>query len=345
MKKPRRILTTSDWCVAMLKRQRPALVFRGATRRDYRQWRRRFEARFRAMIGRFPARVPLRPQLLERRVFARYVREKVIFDSEPCMSVVAWVCTPRARRRGERFPAVICCHGHGTGGRSMVGLDPRGRPTYTYAKNLAVRLAEAGYVAIAPDWRAFGDRYEPPQSDPAPNDLCNLAHLVAESFGFNQLSLDIWDGMRTLDYLATRPAVDASRVATVGCSFGGTMALYLAAADPRVGAACVNGYLGSTGASIARLSACGSQTMPGLLRWGDRAEVGGLICPRPLLTQIGKYDSVFAAADALKAHRRLRAIYTAAGAADRLGLDLFDGVHEIHAPPIVAWFDRWLKGC
>lgn len=334
-----RIYTTVDWCAALAQHQRPALLFTGRTRQDYTRWRRQFERRFWEMLGRFPERVPLRAAVLERRVFARYVREKVVFDSERCMSVPAWVCRPRGR---GRFPAVICAHGHGIGGKCMVGLDAQGRPGYDYAKQLAIRLAEAGFVAIAPDWRAFGERYEPPARDPAPLDLCSLAHLVAEHFGYNQLTLNVWDAMRTIDYLATRPDVDATRIGCVGCSFGGTMTMFLAAADKRVGAACISGYLGSTTAALRHLAMCGSQTLPGLVRWGGRAEVAGLICPRPLLIQVGEYDSSFPWAEAQPEFARLRRLYRAAGAADRLGLDLFDGCHEIHMPPILAWFKRWL---
>jgi dienelactone hydrolase len=154
----------------------------------------------------------------------------------------------------------------------------------------------------------------------------------------------VWDGMRTIDYLATRADVDVSRVGCVGCSFGGTMTMTLAAADKRVGAACISGYLGRTLTTLSGWGTCGSQTLPGLLRWGDRAEVAGLICPRPLLIQSGEYDSSFPAADALKEYKRLQRIYAAAGADEKLALDLFDGCHEINAVPIVAWFDRWLAG-
>jgi cephalosporin-C deacetylase-like acetyl esterase len=315
-------------------------MFAGRTHRDYARWWEKFERRFREMLGRFPERVPLRAETLERRVFARHVREKVVFDSERFMSVPAWVCRPRVR---GRFPAILCAHGHGVGGKSMVGLDARGRPSYDYAKNLAVKLAEAGYVTIAPDWRAFGERREPPSTDPAPGDLCNLAHLVAEHYGFNQLALNVWDGMRTVDYLASRSDVDAARIGGVGCSFGGTMALFLGAADRRVKAVCVSGYLGNSMNALLSFGTCGSQTLPGLLRWGDRAEVAGLICPRPLLIQSGQYDASFPWSEARGAYRRIQNIYRASGTGDRLGLDLFEGCHEIHAPPIQAWFDRWLK--
>lgn len=338
--KTRRIYTTHDWLAAMARHARPSLRFTGRTRRDYAQWRRRFARRYREMLGRFPARVPLRSSVLERRAFDGYVREKVVFDSERFMSVPAWVCLPK--RRGKH-PAVICAHGHGAGGGSMVGLDRRGNPLYDYAKQLASRLAEAGYVAIAPDWRAFGARHEPPERDPAPRDLCNLAHLVAEHFGYHQLALNIWDAMRTVDYLTTRRDVDATRLGCVGCSFGGTMTMFLAATDSRIKAACVSGYLAETAGSLAAWSTCGSQVLPDLLRWGDRAEVAGLICPRPLLIQVGDYDPSFPARSALREYARLKSIYSAAGAGARLALNRFDGCHEIHAPPILAWFDRWLR--
>ena len=46
-----------------------------------------------------------------------------------------------------------------------------------------------------------------------------------------------WDVGRTIDYLATRPDVDASRLGYVGVSFGASNALPLVAVEPRVTAA------------------------------------------------------------------------------------------------------------
>ncbi|MCC6581687.1 MAG: dienelactone hydrolase family protein [Phycisphaeraceae bacterium] len=335
----KRILTPSDWGLAMAKRYRPAMLFTGRTQRDYQAWRAKFEPKFHDMLGRMPEKVPLRAQVLQRREFAGYVREKVVFDSEPCQSVIAWICRPRER---GKYPAVICAAGHGRGGKVMVGLDAQGRPSYDYAKNLAIRMAKAGFFAIAPDWRAFGERHETVAKDPGPRDLCNLSHLVAQHFGFNQLGLNVWDAMRTIDYMATRPEVDIRKVGCVGCSFGGTMTMALSAMDNRVGAACISGYLGSTMTALSNYGTCGSQTLSGLLQWGDRAEVAGLICPRPLLIQVGQYDSSFDSNDALSAYKRLQSIYLAAGKEDRLGLDLFDGCHEINVEPIMEWFTRWL---
>ena len=55
----------------------------------------------------------------------------------------------------------------------------------------------------------------------------------------------IWDGMRALDYLLSRPEVDASRIAVTGNSGGGTHTAYLAALDDRIHVAAPSCYLTS----------------------------------------------------------------------------------------------------
>lgn len=339
-----RVVTIGRWGLRLAEQIRPALRFSGKTPAAYARWRRRFAPQFRQLLGRFPDPVPLRPKVLERRAYRTYVREKVIFDSERHMSVPAWICLPAGRRRGQRFPAVLCCHGHGHGKDGFVGLRSDGRRGMDYHKNLAVRLAENGFVALVPDWRGFGERAEPAETHPAPRDLCNLGHLMAELLGYNLLTLNIWDGMKAIDYLARRPEVDISRLGCVGVSFGGTMTLFLTAAEPRITAACVSGYLAPTARSLP-WGNCGSQSLPHLLPWGDRAEVAGLVCRRPLLVQVGQYDTVFPAEDALIEYKRVRAIYRAAGVEDRLALDLFDGSHAIRAEPILDFFGRWIAAC
>lgn len=336
-----RPLYMTDWVRLMLKSHPPQLLFQGQNARDYHRWRLAFEAKYHEILGPFPPAVPLRPKRLWRRVFPDFILEKVVFDSEPAMSVPAWVCLPRTVRRGQRYPAMVCCHGHGeSGARGIMGLDPDGRPIPSAVyRELGIRLARQGYVTIAPNWRVFGERADPPERLPVCT--CDTAHFAAEYFGYQLLTLNIWDAMKTVDYLVSRPEVDPARIGCVGLSFGGTMSLHLAARDSRIRAACVSGYFGTSGQHLCAM--CGSQTLPGLLKWGDRAEVTGLICPRPLLIQTGEYDSSFPTSDCLREFKRLEQIYQAAGVRPKLGVDMFEGVHEINYPPILEWFNRWLK--
>jgi dienelactone hydrolase len=324
---------------------KPLLSFDARTRNQWRAWRRRFLAALKKCLGPTPEKVPLRTQVLERRVFPTYVREKIVFDSEKFMSVPAWVCSPRRRKRGERFPAVLCAHGHGLGKNPLVGLDNKGRPCKSYGKRIAVQLAERGYVTIAPDWRAFGERAEAQELSRDPH-LCNSVGLSMLKFGYILLNLDVWDAMRCVDYLIGRSDVISDKIGCVGCSFGGRMTTYIAALDERIAAACINGFLekvsrNKMGGSVI---ACGGQTIPNLYKYGEEVDVAGLICPRPLLIQAGRYDSVASGKGQARAYRYLKKIYKAAGVPECVELDLFEGVHEINVPALVDFFDRRLKG-
>lgn len=336
--------TLMEWALARAKHQPRRLAFAGKTAADFKAWQFAFQGKYRELLGPFPERVPLRAKILQRRKYPTHTLEKVVFDSEKWASVPAWVALPAGGGKGKKFPAVVCCHGHSWGKNCYMGLNAREEDVPPeYHKNLGIRLAQEGYVAIAPDWRGFGERRELPENNPSPRDICDVGNLWTQTFGFNLLALDVRDGMCAIDYLATRNDVDISRVGCVGLSFGGTMTTFLSATDPRITAACISGYLDGTMDGLSHWNLCGSQTLPGLLAWGDRAEIAGLVCPRPLLIQVGEYDSVFFAEGAVKEYRRLKRIYAAAGAGDRLGLDLFDGCHEIHVAGVLDWFGRWLK--
>ena len=58
-------------------------------------------------------------------------------------------------------------------------------------------------------------------------------------------SYRIWDGIRSLDYLASRPEVDPKRLGCTGCSGGGTLTAYLMALDDRIAAAAPSCYITS----------------------------------------------------------------------------------------------------
>jgi hypothetical protein len=194
---------------------------------------------------------------------------------------------------------------------------------------------------MAPDWRGFGERLDRDEWVRRPGrDGCNVAYLAYGYFGFQMLHLDLCDAQRCLDYLQSRPEVDGRRLGCMGCSFGGTMTTYVAALDQRIKAAVLVCYLSTLTDALndrGRGNTCGSQFMFGLRRYGDISDVAGLIAPRSCMVQIGSRDECFIEEDALAAFRHLETIYRAAGAADRLVLDHFEGVHEIDLDPALAF--------
>jgi len=335
-----RIFRTEDSAVARLKARGPATSFRGKTRQDWQQWRRSFRRAILEELGQMPKPVPLRPEILERSDEGDYIREKVVFDSEAFMSVPAWVLIPKGLRRGEKRPAILCAHGHGQGKDGAVGL---GQPDYQKAN--ARLLTQRGYVTIAPDWRGFGERIERDEWVRRPSrDGCNVAYLAMGYFGFHLLALQVWDGVRTLDYLSSRPEVDPQRIGCMGCSFGGTMTTYLSALDRRIKAAIICCYISTLDDAFTRGlgNFCGAQYMPGLLKHGDISDVATLIAPKPLQIQVGERDQCFVKDDALRAARRIKRAYTVIGESRKCDIDLFPGEHEIDERRAIEWFERWL---
>ena len=96
--------------------------------------------------------------------------------------------------------------------------------------------------------------------------------------------------MRAIDYLATRPEVDASRVATLGASGGGTTSLLTAAVDERVKVAVVSAYFNTFRDSIMSISHCPDNYVPGLLQDMEMYDIAGLVAPRALFVESGGND-------------------------------------------------------
>ena len=328
----------------------PSLTFTGSSKREWERWREEFSARLLELCGEWPEAVPLNAETLYSVDEGEFVREKVVLDTERHFSVPCYVLVPKDRQRARegRLPAILCLHGHGEFGKEAVGgvVDPNrpelaesiARHNYDYA----AQMAREGYVTMAPDARAFGELSD--GGNPYPGrDACNVHFIRGLLLGLNLLTLNVWDMMKGIDYLQSRPEVEAERIGAMGLSWGGTRTTFLAALDERVKAADIICYLTQCEHfAIRDANFCGSQFLPRLYRYGDVADVAGLIAPRPLLIESGIYDTCFPVEPVLRAHEHLRRIYRAAEAEDRLHIDLFVGGHQFHGPSAREFFERYL---
>jgi dienelactone hydrolase len=303
-------------------------------RRALADWRARCRSRLEGLLGPQPERVPLRLETLESVECAGYRRDKVVFDTEVTMSVPAYLLVPHGRVAPG--PAVLAVHGHGPGKSEACGLERTGTPNADYAHQLAMR----GYVVLAPDLRCFGERLDWSPPDHYACDL-NLVHAVMA--GINPLTQNLWDLARAVDVLEADPLVEPGHIAMAGLSYGGTMTLFLAAWDERVSAAVVSGYFSSWAeAHKMPWNMCGSQVLPGMLGQLEHVDLGALVAPRPLLVETGTHDDLFPVRVATAEVEKLRAAYSAFGAADRLVHDVFEGIHEWHGVEAYRFLERWI---
>ncbi|NLT41960.1 MAG: prolyl oligopeptidase family serine peptidase [Anaerolineae bacterium] len=347
-------LGSYDAIQAMLAAHPPRLAFDGSTPADYQAWRAQFHDAYRRCLGPWPTPVEPNLEVVEERDFPAFTATRLHFDSAPGVAVSAYLLVPKGIAPGEKRPGILAAHGHGDGRHNdgkddLLGLDggDPDRAASIRRQNLdyAKQAAERGYVVIVPDWLPFGER-KAPKEWVGGRDRCNVVGMGWAYLGYTMLGQNIWDGMRALDILATRPEVDAERLGVIGLSYGGTMTLHLAANDPRLKVAVMSGYLSTVrGDAITKRGGgnfCLGQHVPELLLYGDIPDMAGLIAPKPLLIEAGQKDTCFIIEDARAAYRQLERIYRAGGHADRLAYDEHPYEHRWHGVLAWDWLERWL---
>ncbi|MFH0965292.1 MAG: alpha/beta hydrolase family protein [Planctomycetota bacterium] len=324
----------------------PELGFRGKTRKDWADWRRKAQRKFFELLGEFPERAPLAPEVIVSVEEDGLIRERVIFDSEEHMSVPCTVLRPAGMRADRKGAAIICSHGHGPYGKEPVAGN---RSTTALAANIADHnynygelLARRGYLTLSPDLRVFGERSD--GGDPYPGrDKCNVHFIRGMILGIYTLTLNIFDIQRCVDYIETRGEVNPKRIGMMGLSQGGTMTTFATAAEKRIRAADIIGYVNPWerfGVNDANF--CGSQVVPDIFRYLDTSDVAGLIAPRPLLLEMGLHDNCFPIEDLLAGYERVRRIYRAAGIEDRLHADIHPGGHAFAGNKAYQFFATYL---
>ena len=254
--------------------------------------------------------------------------------------------------RAERFPLkpVIAIHGHGTwGGEAIVKApnDPLGvelnlKLNYDYAGQIARR----GYMVFVPELRGFGRRLEGPgyqdDADAQWVSSCYALSVNALLLGKTLLGLRVYDIMRLVDYIRTRPEPLTDSLGCVGLSGGGMVTFFTTALDQRITCAVVSGYFNTFRDSIMAVRHCLCNFVPGMLNFVEMVDIAGLVAPRPLLIETGTHDPIFPTAATQRAYKELQKIYSILGAAKNLDIDIFEGEHAWSGAKAYDWLAQWL---
>jgi cephalosporin-C deacetylase-like acetyl esterase len=291
-------------------------------------------------VGGFPERTPLNARTVSTLDRGDFKIEKIIFESQPGFFVTANLYLPKTG--APPYPAILYPLGHELGGKSHA----------TWQQMLG-SLARRGYVALA--WDPLGQEERKQFFDPDWNDSKFFSSTVEHTELGTQCMLigdaiaryTIWDGIRALDYLLSRPEVDPSRVGATGNSGGGTHTSYLSALDDRITVAAPSCYITSWRFMLDTIGPQdGEQVFPGWLNYGmDYPDFIYSFAPKPFLVlsairdffPIGGVRESFA-----EAHR----LYEALGIGDKLQKVEADDGHGYSKPRRQAayrWFARWLQ--
>jgi len=305
--------------------------FNARTIEEWKKWREDLKSKLIELLGGFPERVPLSGEVLERKEFDSYIRERIVFDSAPDTSVVGYLLIPK----GVEFPVpgVIALHGHGYGKDDIVGIWEDGTDRTIpdgYQKDFGISLVKNGFVTLAIEQACFGERRE--SEDIAKDKYqssCRKVSFWAMLLGKTVIGMRVWDVIRAIDYLETRKEVKASSIGVMGISGGGMTSLFSSALDERIKAAVVSGYLNTFRDSILSVHHCECNYIPGILKYAEMYDIAGLIAPRALLVESGTKDSIFPVRATEFAISKVRKVYELLGVPEKLDVDIFEGRHQI----------------
>jgi dienelactone hydrolase len=345
---------------AQADRSRFELSFLHARFRDLGAWQKPARARVLQQLFYEPPSVAPMPAVIRREDRGEYIQEDLTFQSTPDLRVPACVLIPKHAQRPA--PGILLLHCHGgfyVWGKEKVvegddehpALREFKRQLYE-GKSIATELVQRGYVVMTIDMFYWGERRmlldeDPPSyRDPrrmteedvtAFNRRSQQAEaLVARSLfaaGITWPGVMLWDDLRTVDYLAGRPEVDARRIGCVGLSVGGYRSFVLAALDPRIKASIDVGWMSSLGTHIRRhvMNSIGlTFHIVGLYRYLDLPDLAALIAPRSLLVINGSKDELFPPEGVRAAFEKIEQCFRKAGVPERQQCRLYDAPHEFN---------------
>ena len=303
------------------------------------------------MLGGFPEKNALAGVTTSTFERDGYRVENVRFQSRPDFWVTGNLYLPTSG--AGPFPAVISPSGH---------YDEAGRvPSYQLSHMLMVKN---GFAVLAYDPIGQGERRY--FWDPSKGETLNVNEhsapgqrlvLLGESFA----QYRIWDGMRAIDYLLTRPEVDGSRIGCTGHSGGGWATLFITLLDDRVKCAACNEpgpqhwWPLETQPDVPfRVVDSEQYLFPAAARGIDRCDVYQAIAPRPMQLATEYFVAAPGVRERFRRNRlsplaraHIEACYKRLGVAEKFrAIEARDEHFLTHKLRLATldWFSRWFYG-
>ena len=301
---------------------------------DFETFSRNMGEAYLSCLGEMPERCPLDAKILSEQQCDGYTRQKIEYAFESGFKVPAYILIPW-EIAPQTNAAVIALAGHGYGVADIVGLTENGEEKPEgeapgYQKNFAVELVKKGFVVAAPELFGFGElMLAPKEGWPSEGSSCYALTTQLFMYGKTMAGLRVWQAQRMFEYLSEREDVDPCRIGSMGISGGGLVSSFFAAYNKNVKACVVSGYFCTFKHSIMSIHHCIDNFIPGLLKYGEMAELFALIAPRPLLMESGTKDTIFPIEAVKASYMRLCSLYGRLDAKDNIDIDIFSGDHQI----------------
>lgn len=306
-----------------------------ASRRDAERYVAEVRERILKSMGPLPERTPLNPEITGAVDRDGYTIEKIIFESRPNFPVTANLYLPKTH---DKVPGVIGTCGHSANGKAAEAYQA-----------FAQGLARQGYACLIYDPIGQGERLQYPGDDHRSTigvgvrehiQAGNQQFLVGENFSMWRA----WDGMRALDYLLSRPEIDAQHLGVTGNSGGGTMTTWLCGIEPRWTMAAPSCFVTTFLHNAENeLPADTEQCPPAALALGlEHEDFLAALAPRPIVI-LAKEKDYFDVRGSEAAYRRLKHLYRLLGKPENISLFVGPTEHGYSIENREAMY-RWFNG-
>ena len=269
-----------------------------------------------------PNRTPLNAEVFGQVTRPDYTVSKVYFESLPGFFVTGNLYRPIG---DGPFPAILSPHGHWPYGRleNSVTASVPGR---------AINLARQGFVVFTYDMVGYTDSWQLEHR--------SFGGQREKLWGLSVAGLQLWNGIRSLDFLESLSYVQRDKIGATGASGGGTQVFLLASVDERVAVAAPVNMI-----SLQMQGGCVCENQPGLRLDTNNVEIAATIAPRPLLMVSATGDWTTNTLE--REFPAVRSLYALVGAPDRVHAVRFDAPHNFNRDSreaVYAWMARWLQG-
>jgi dienelactone hydrolase len=295
------------------------------------------------MIGRLPE-PSMPPNVRSRQVMdePEYRAYEVVIDVYPDIIAGGVLLLPKDLKPGEKRPVVVCQHGLEGVPIDTIRKDVDG---FKYYSAFASELCKRGFITYAPQNPYRGqDRFRVIQRKSNPLKLSLFSYIIPQH-------------QRTLDWLASLPDADPTRLAFYGLSYGGKTAVrvppMLPPRDGKPGyclSICSADY-NEWVAKNASVECPFSYVFTGeyeIFEWNmghyaNYAELSYLMTPRPFMVERGHDDGVSYDEWVAWEYAKVRRHYNKLGLGDKTEIEFFNGPHKINGVATYDFLHRHLN--
>ncbi len=315
---------------SLFKAAEPALRYDGSI--PFEQWQKKAREKLNELLGLPFAECDSDLEVEYQKEHEDAVEYRFTVQTEPGYYVPCHLLIPKAVK--SPVPLTVCLSGHGGGMHIALGVAKTEKDEAALRewphRAMAPRSVREGRAALVVEARNFGEA-----SLEGYGTSCTEAAKIAILMGRTVIGGRVWDVMRILDAVAEHfSEIDMSNIVCTGNSGGGTATYYLACLDERITAAAPSCSVCSFDQSIAAKRHCMCNHIPGIRRYFEMGDLGGMIAPRKLVVAAGKEDVGFWIAGTYSAFEKIQAAYDAAGVPDNCALVVADGGHLNYADEI-----------